>query len=483
MGFRLLDTGFLTVTVRHLLPKNGVYFYYRRIPEDLRGHYGGKRHIRKSLKTNQLHIAAKKVAALASSDDALWASLRSPEGKELSLTTSQTRDGAEALLRKLDLRPGDGFQTTQETHRRGNPDGFSNIVDVLDDYFHSRYPDYERARFDDQFGQMFPPESFYNPVEKEAVRLLMDDPRKRRVLLTDALEVYLRNHDKGGQEKFAKDTRRAIDHVVAVVGDFPLNVYRREHANAVREHLLATGIKTGTVRREINRIKAVFNVGLTEFDLGSVKNPFEKLRIANEEQDANNREPFNTKELRAIGKACQEHDDEIRHIVALQADTGARLGEIVGLRLEDVVLDHETPHIHIRPHLKFGRTLKTDASERKVPLVGLALWAVQRASRNSRRSNHKSGWLFPRYASDGAIKATHASNTINKWLQTVTKTEKTSHSFRHAMRDRLRHANAPQDIQDAIGGWGSPTVGMGYGEGYRLEQLRSHLEKAVADAS
>jgi hypothetical protein len=35
------------------------------------------------------------------------------------------------------------------------------------------------------------------------------------------------------------------------------------------------------------------------------------------------------------------------------------------------------------------------------------------------------------------------------------------------------------DIQDAIGGWGSKTVGMGYGEGYRLEQLRDYLEKVV----
>ncbi|WP_175608883.1 DUF6538 domain-containing protein [Microvirga ossetica] len=88
------------MTVRYSLLKNGVYFYYRRIPEDLRGHYGGKRFRRVSLQTNQPHIAAKKIAALASADDALWASLRSPEGQELGLTSSQTREGAEALLKK-----------------------------------------------------------------------------------------------------------------------------------------------------------------------------------------------------------------------------------------------------------------------------------------------------------------------------------------------------------------------------------------------
>lgn len=309
----------------------------------------------------------------------------------------------------------------------------------------------------------------------------MEDPKKRRYLLTDALDLYLKNHDKGEQEKFARDTRRAINQAIAAVGDLPLDLYRREHANAVRDYLLAKGSKTGTVRREINRIKAVFNLGIVEFDLGSVKNPFEKLRIQNEEQDADKREPFTSSELQAISRACLEQDDDIRHIVALQVDTGARIGEIVGLRVEDMVLSHEVPHVHIRPHEKLGRTLKTDTSERKVPLVGMALWAAQKAMETNNKRGGRSGWLFPRYASDGDVRATHASNTINKWLQSVTKRDKTSHSFRHSMRDRLRHVGAPQDIQDAIGGWGSRTVGMGYGEGYRLEQLRGYLEKAVID--
>jgi hypothetical protein len=33
------------------------------------------------------------------------------------------------------------------------------------------------------------------------------------------------------------------------------------------------------------------------------------------------------------------------------------------------------------------------------------------------------------------------------------------------------------DIEDAVGRWGNKTMGMGYREGYRLEQLRDFLEK------
>ena len=137
------------------------------------------------------------------------------------------------------------------------------------------------------------------------------------------------------------------------------------------------------------------------------------------------------------------------------------------------------PYIHIRAYKSLGRTLKTEPSERRVPLIGVALWAAQRAVEASKERCDKSGWLFPRYASDGEIDGTTAANGINKWLKKLTKTTKTSHSFRHSMRDRLRHVGAPVDIQDAIGGWGSKTVGMGYGEGYRLEQLKGWLDKVV----
>ena len=96
----------------------------------------------------------------------------------------------------------------------------------------------------------------------------------------------------------------------------------------------------------------------------------------------------------------------------MQLSSGARLGEICGLRVGDVMLKGETPYLHIRPHERLGRTLKTPGSEREVPLVGTGLWAAKQAIQNARGG----GWLFPRYAQDNDIRATHASNTVNKWI-------------------------------------------------------------------
>lgn len=330
----LLDTGLLLVTVRYVkaLKKGGPLAYYWRIPESLRPHYEGKQFRRISLGTRDLSVAAPKAAELAAEDDSLWASMRSEEGRQARLTTPQVREAANALIASLGLSRGALLRRDPLMH---GPDA----GEVSDEHFEKRHG---TAWAEIRHDHRRPPEAHeasWNPVEHEAVRILREDPGKPPVLLSDALAVYLKDHDKGGHPKFAGDAERAIGHVYSIVGDFPLNTYRREHANAVRDGLLKGGNKTGTARRRLNIIKAVFNKGLIEFDLRSHGNPFERLQIAKEAQDAEEREGFTTSELQMIAKACRSRDDDIRHIVALQADTGARLAEIVGLRMSDVVLD------------------------------------------------------------------------------------------------------------------------------------------------
>jgi integrase len=181
--------------------------------------------------------------------------------------------------------------------------------------------------------------------------------------------------------------------------------------------------------------------------------------------DAKKRVPFTTDEINLISDACLKENDDIRWIVALQLATGARLGEIVGLRWEDVVLNCEIPHIIIRPHEALGRTLKTPGSERLVPLRGIALWAVTAAM-----AAGGTGWLFSRYASDNNIRATHCSNTVNKWIFKTLGIPKTSHSFRHAMKDRLRNAEVSEELAKALMGHGSRSVADSYGLGFTLQR-------------
>jgi len=463
----VLKVGSLRITVKHTVQKRGIWFYRRRIPADLAHHYPpNQTHLYESLQTRDPSEAAKKAVALAAKHDALWASMRSPEGQAVGLTTQENTAAALALLDKLGLSQGDI-----------NRDA-SHVADVMDDYMASKYGEaYLQSRFDDAIAQVRPVESFYNSVEAEAIRLLRDDPSKRRPHLSDAVEVYLKHHAKGQETKFQRDTKRAIGQLETVAGNLPLDLYNRSHAHAVVEQLLAQGNKTGTVRRRLNVIKAVISKAILELELKGMSNPFERIDIPNLGSDATKREPFTDAELAAIAEECLKRNDSIRHLVAIQADTGARLGEVVGLRIEDLFLDHKVPHLWIRPHERLGRTLKNRNSARKVPLVGVALWGATQALKASK--GQKSGWLFPRYAADNNIKATSASKATNTWLRKITDTDKTSHSLRHSMRDRLRHVGTPEDIQDAIGGWSSQSVGRGYGEGYKLEKLQEWLARVA----
>ena len=52
-----------------------------------------------------------------------------------------------------------------------------------------------------------------------------------------------------------------------------------------------------------------------------------------------------------------------------------------------------------------------------------------------------------------------------------------AHSLRHTMGDRLRAVECPMDMIDQIGGWRSVGgVGVKYGEGYGIQNIRKRLE-------
>ena len=120
----------------------------------------------------------------------------------------------------------------------------------------------------------------------------------------------------------------------------------------------------------------------------------------------------------------------------LLGETGCRLAEIVGLRLEDIDLENELIHIHPNP----ARRLKTRSSRRTLPLLGYARAAMEQALRYS-----DGEYLFPRYIRDGKCYATHASNALNKWLKKA-RDGLTAHCLRHTFRDHLRSVECPMDL-------------------------------------
>ncbi|MXO58555.1 tyrosine-type recombinase/integrase [Altererythrobacter salegens] len=167
--------------------------------------------------------------------------------------------------------------------------------------------------------------------------------------------------------------------------------------------------------------------------------------------------------------------DDRYWIVILGYYTGARLGEIVQLHLDDVVLDHEVPHLDLNENSGKGdpKHIKTDAGVRQIPIhqdvldLGLAEFVAKR-----RKWDRPSRRLFSEITlgADGQA-STQFSKMFARVLDQIGLTDPalTFHSFRHGLEDAQRNAGLPQYTIDSIMGHSDGRVSSMYGEGPSLQ--------------
>ncbi|CAC9599245.1 Phage integrase [uncultured Gammaproteobacteria bacterium] len=298
---------------------------------------------------------------------------------------------------------------------------------------------------------------------------LDDSVESSGVLMSEAIEHYLKIKGTEKSRSFANVVRRDPGYAINYLGDRDLSSYNTTDAAKLRDKLFSKGLSSGSVKRVFSSVKAVTGLTIKEMGIG-VPNPFLGVFIPNL-NDAKKRLPIPNKNIKAIQKACVLLDD-IRWITAIISDTGLRLSEVVGLKSSDVILDDDQPYLIIQPNN--SRRLKTVGSERKIPLVGASLWGASRAS-----SATVSEYLFDRYNKNERCNANSASAAINKWMRPYVSDGMVIHSMRHSIRNRLRSVEAPVDIIDAIGGWSRGSVGEGYGSGHTVKTLHKWLSRVV----
>ena len=289
--------------------------------------------------------------------------------------------------------------------------------------------------------------------------------------LSEALSVYLVGKGAGKGKTFHAAAERACGYLVDTCGLKDLHEYSRADALAFRDALIARGLAGSSVSRVFNSVTAVFNFAVSEYAL-SLTNPFTRI-YHDKSAGVVKRLPVPDEDLRKVQALCRAEDDDVRWLVALVVDTGLRLGEAAGLLIQDIVLDADVPHVVIQKNSL--RSLKTEGSERLVPLVGSAFWA---ACRLRQQAIPLAQPAFPRYNKTGTTNANSASAALNKWLRPHVPAQCTMHSFRHSMRDRLRAVNCPTEMIDQIGGWSHDSIGKSYGAGYPLKQLEQFMKQA-----
>ena len=447
MAVTVLDCGALRLESKYILRKVNTYYFRRRIPQDVRHHYPGKKSdLFFSLKTKSLEEAARLANKYAKEQDALWAAWR--EGGEFSskenlvaaqklLDDHSLRFGQIHEFRRTDIQPDDFFDTLRHLSQSGTGEIIKENL-----------PEYAVLAADMLHGQRPAPH------------------------LSEVAERYVALKSSRNSGKSKSDRDRVLSDFYQIVGDLPLDQYSRSHANALVCLYAEKGNKTATIKRKLNQISPVIEFGLKEYEIEK-QNVFSGIHIPDFGEDVQSRSPYSVDELHSLESYCRKQDDDIRWLAAMLQDTGARLSEVLGLASEDIFFEGDIPHIHIRPNSL--RRLKNNGSERTVPLVGASLWAAKRVA-----SRAKGRWAFPRYIKDDKLQSTHASNALNKSLKTIVP-DKTAHSFRHAFRDRLRNVGCPSDVIDQLGGWATGGVGTTYGDGYSLRYLHSWLQQIPLD--
>ena len=364
--------------------KDGVFYFSRRIPKDIRDHYETDKFVM-SLRTKSRETAARSARAIAARLDEYWMSLR--------------------------------------------------IADL-------------------NIPNMLPVNS---QVSTETV-----------ITLQKALQNYHSLKGTGKDDLFFRSSERFVRYVIEGLGDRPLDRYTSADAAAFRDQLFEKGLSSSSVRRTFASIRSIVSLSIKEYGL-SCDNAFAQTFIP-DKNDVTKRLPIPIDRLRLIQTTCRKTDDDLRWMIALISDSGMRLAEATGLLKADIQLDHDIPHVRLKPHA--WRQLKTANSERVIPLVGASRWAARRILECT-----DSEFAFPRFTNTTRCNSNSASATLNKWMKPLVPHGCVIHSFRHSLRDRLRAVETPSEIADALGGWTSRSVGQSYGKGYDLPVLQRWMER------
>lgn len=191
------------------------------------------------------------------------------------------------------------------------------------------------------------------------------------------------------------------------------------------------------------------------------------------------RKPFTVAEANAL--FCSEpfngviERDWLFWLPRVAIFTGMRLGEIAGLKANDLVLREGHHFFEVRDN-EF-RKLKNAQSARIIPVHQqlLSIGLLDHV-----RSVAADGLLFPGQPSGGESGNNATQKKIGRLIRTVHPDPSlVFHSFRHTFKDAMLEAGLPGKVAEAIGGWrdGGGSSMDGYGRGYRERTLAEWMAK------
>jgi integrase len=432
---------------RFLVHRNGVLYYWRRVPKTLSNVDARAPIVRQSLRTDDLAKARAQRDILEKADNELWAAMLL-DGKEPSPAIERYK-AAKLLSESL----GFSYRPADELARRPIDDIIQRVTSILE-----------------------------NGTPAVVSRAIMGGEQMPKVTVNEAFDIYcdeivadeISGKSPAQRKQWQKVKRRAINSFVAVVGDKAMTDITRDDARLFYKHWLdRVAPKGGGPRksaslgnRMVGNMRVLYDAYFTHLGDLDRQNPFNRLSFA--KKFKRSRPPFpldwvKAKVLRPGALAAM--NDEARAIILTLIETGARPSEICNLTEPFIKLDVPVPHILIEPRLDPDdpREIKTTTSVRAVPLIGMALAATKKFPKG-----------FPRYKD----KEASMSAALNKFFRENDLFPTPDHkiySFRHMFEDRLKEAGIDDELRRLL--MGHAIDRPKYGSGGSLEWRQTELRK------
>lgn len=169
-------------------------------------------------------------------------------------------------------------------------------------------------------------------------------------------------------------------------------------------------------------------------------------------------------ELQRLYQLLNTKQGKAVDLLSILIFTGMRIAEVACLKVSDIHLNNEHPHISLNHNER--RSLKNEQSVRLIPITDITLSKLKQLSTTT------SDYLFTYKDGNGA------SANVNKWLRN-NGFDATAHSLRHSFKELLIEVETPEVIIEAICGWQSSLMVRYYGKRPTLDKTTPYCIKAA----
>ena len=409
------------------------------MPQELK-EYDSREYVRMSLKTDSYEKACQKAAALDQKTQAYW--------DELVKTNSSYDKSAFSKAVKLARLLGFEYKSISQLDDQGVKD-LIDRVEVLENTPHSKEVS----------------EAVLGGVEPKSLKL-----SEVESLFWSITSDRIMNKSEDQVRKWKNPRKRAIRNLTNLIGDKHLNDLGRDDVISFRDwwikRITSDQLSRNSANKEIHAIKNMIEAVNEHERLGlDTQWLFSKTGLQDKGNKAK-RPSFTSHFIRQHildYKALSKLNAQAKAITQALAETGARPKEICCLTREDIILDHDIPHVKIR--FKNNQELKTIYSERDIPLINTALKIFQKFPDG-----------FPQYFN----RSDSLSATVNKYLKGLDILPSSRHSLyslRHSFQDRMTEVNMPDRVQCEL--FGHKFSRPEYGSGPSIELKREWMYKVA----